>query len=244
MASSRGGPIRYRPVASGCGRVRKLRRRWLRAAGAVLVLLILIFPVTVTLLFSVVPPPVTPLMVIRLFEGNGLEKRWRSLQRISPYAVQAVIASEDNRFCRHRGFDLSAIRQVLQDYEAGKQPRGASTISMQVAKNVFLWPARSPIRKALEAYLTLLIEGLWSKQRIIEVYLNVAEWGHGIYGIEAAAQRHFGKSATSLSRREASLLAVVLPNPRQWSPQSAFVQRRAGIIRRRMHQIEPLFDCL
>jgi monofunctional biosynthetic peptidoglycan transglycosylase len=228
MASSRGGLIRRR----------------LRAVVAVLALLIVAFPVMLTLLYSVIAPPVTPLMVIRLFEGNGIEKRWRSLDRISPHAAQAVIASEDNRFCRHHGFDLLAVKQVLDEYAAGKRLRGASTISMQVAKNVFLWPARSRVRKVLEAYLTLLVEALWTKQRIMEVYLNVAELGRGIYGFEAAAQHHFGKSANSLSRREASLLAVVLPNPRQWSLQSAFAQHRAGVIRRRMRQIEPLFDCL
>jgi monofunctional biosynthetic peptidoglycan transglycosylase len=203
-----------------------------------------VFPVVLTLLFSVIAPPITPLMVIRLFEGNGLDKRWRSLERISPVAAQAVIASEDNQFCRHGGFDLHAIKQVLEDYGANGRLRGASTISMQVAKNVFLWPARSLLRKLLEAYLTLLIEALWSKQRILEVYLNVAEWGRGIYGIEAAAQYHFGKTALSLTQREASLLAVMLPNPQQWSPHSTFVKRRAGIIRRRMRQIEPLYDCL
>lgn len=226
------------------GQARKPCRRWLRVTAAVLALLIVVFPVMLTLLFSVIAPPVTPLMVIRLFEGNGLEKQWCSLERISPYAAQAVVASEDNRFCRHGGFDLSAIKQVLEEYGTNKRLRGASTISMQVAKNVFLWPARSPVRKLLEAYLTLFIEALWSKQRIMEIYLNVAEWGRGIYGIEAAAQHHFGKSAISLTRREASLLAVMLPNPRQWSPQSTFVQHRAGIIRARMRQIGPLFDCL
>jgi monofunctional biosynthetic peptidoglycan transglycosylase len=224
--------------------MRKPRRRLLRAVAAVLVLLLVVFPVILILLFKMIAPPLTPLMVIRLFEGNGLEMRWRALKRISPYAAQAVIASEDNRFCRHGGFDLRAIKQVLDEYGTSKRLRGASTISMQVAKNVFLWPDRSLVRKVLEAYLTLLIEVLWDKQRIMEVYLNVAEWGHGIYGIEAAARYHFGKSAISLSRREASLLAVILPNPQQWSLQSAFVQRRADIIGRRMRQIQALFDCL
>nr|MBS0021603.1 monofunctional biosynthetic peptidoglycan transglycosylase [Gammaproteobacteria bacterium] len=244
MASFRSGQSGRRTVAKALGRGRTPRRRWLRAAAVALLLLVVVFPVMLTLLFSVIAPPVTPLMVIRLFEGDGLEKRWRSLERISPHAAQAVIAAEDNLFCRHAGFDLSAIRQVLDEYGTSKRLRGASTISMQVAKNVFLWPARSPVRKALEAYLTLLIEALWSKHRIMEVYLNVAEWGRGIYGIEAAAQHHFGKSAISLTRGDASLLAVILPNPRQWSPQSTFVQRRARIIRGRMGQIEPLFDCL
>lgn len=219
-------------------------RRWLRVATVVLVLLMVVLPVVLILLFSVVAPPITPLMVIRLSEGNGLEKRWRSLEQISPYAAHAVIASEDNRFCRHGGFDLHAIKQVLEEYASGERPRGASTISMQVAKNVFLWPARSPVRKGLEAYLTVLIELLWSKQRIMEVYLNVAEWGRGIYGIEAAAQHHFSKSAISLSRQEAALLSVLLPNPRQWSARSDFVQRRAAIIRHRMGQIRPLLHCL
>ena len=238
------GGMGRRSIAFARPRARRRRWFWLRALVLMLTLVMVVFPVLLTLLFSVVPPPITPLMVIRLLSGSGLDKRWRSLEEISPAAAQAVVASEDNRFCQHAGFDIRAIRQVLADYAAGEALRGASTISMQVAKNVFLWPARSALRKVLEAYLTLLIEGLWSKRRIIEVYLNVAEWGRGIYGIEAAAQHHFGKPASALNRREASLLAVVLPNPRQWSVKSAFVQHRAGIIVRRMRQIEPLLDCL
>ena len=219
------------------------RRRFNQIIIGFLGLLILV-PIALIALYTMVPPPITPLMIIRLIEGYGLHKDWTPLKNVSPAAYHAVIASEDNRFCQHSGFDWQAIEQVLNDYHAGKRLRGASTISMQVAKNVFLWPHRSYFRKALETYLTLFIESLWSKKRILEVYLNVVELGPGLYGIEAAAQRYFRKPASALTPNEAAQLAVVLPNPLHWSPHSADVKRRAYTIRKRMGQITSLYSCV
>ena len=159
---------------------------------------------------------------------------------------RAVVAAEDNRFCEHFGFDLQAIETAIEDYMEGERLRGASTISMQTAKNLFLWPGRSLLRKGLEAYLTAMIEVLWSKRRIIEVYLNVAEWSGGVYGIESAAQRSFGKSAKQLTRWEASLLASVLPNPRARSAvrPDAALRAKARKVSQRIGQLGPLLDCL
>ena len=206
--------------------------------------LVVLVPLALGALYTIVPPPITPLMIIRLFDGYGLQKDWTPLEAMSPAAYRAVIASEDNRFCKHSGIDWKALEQVLEDHYAGEKLRGASTISMQVAKNVFLWPDRSYLRKALETFFTLFIETLWSKQRILEVYMNVVEFGPGIYGIEAAAQRYFRKSALELTSNEAAQLAVVLPNPLHWSPHSVDAKNRAYTIRKRMGQITSLYSCV
>jgi len=178
------------------------------------------------LTYRFINPPLTPLMIIRLFqqaidgEKIMLKKDWVSLDKISPQLQLAVVASEDNRFLEHRGFDFQAIEKA-KDYnekKKGKRMRGASTISQQTAKNVFLWPQRSWIRKGLEAYFTVLIELVWSKKRIMEVYLNVIETGKGIYGAEKSSQIYFNKPAEKLTRGEAALLAAILPNPLKWSP--------------------------
>jgi monofunctional biosynthetic peptidoglycan transglycosylase len=158
---------------------------------------------------------------------------------ISPYAGIAVIASEDQRFAEHWGFDLDSIQDAIEEREGGGRSRGASTISQQVAKNLFLWPGRSWLRKGLEAYFTVLIELLWSKQRILEVYLNVAQFGDRIFGVDAASRRFFGKRASALSAREAALLAAVLPNPvrmRADDP-SPYVRERARWIQRQMQSL-------
>ena len=212
------------------------------AAAAIVVAL----PATLILAYRFVPPPATPLMLIRLVEGEGIDKNWTPLSRISPNAADAVIASEDNRFCVHRGFDIEAIQEAVEEYQEGGDLRGASTISMQTAKNLFLWPGRSWLRKGAEAYLTVFLELLLPKQRILELYLNVAEWGNGIYGIEAAAERYFKKPAAKLTRYEASLLAAVLPAPRDWSPNppGSYVAGRASSILRRIGQLGPLLDCV
>lgn len=178
------------------------------------------------LLYRFVNPPVTPLMLIRstqqLFSGETmkLKKDWQPLEKISPNLQLAVVASEDNRFLEHSGFDLEAIKKA-QDYnekKKGKKIRGASTISQQTAKNVFLWPDRTWVRKGLEVYFTFLIETVWGKKRIMEVYLNVIETGKGIYGAEAASRDYFHKPASDLTREQAALIAAVLPNPRKWDP--------------------------
>lgn len=205
----------------------------------------LLAPVALVLLYRELPPPATPLMVIRLFEGEGIKKDWVPLSKISPNVIQAVIALEDNNFCEHSGVDWGSLFEALAGYYRGERLRGASTISMQTAKNLFLWPGRDYLRKGLEAPLTILLETLWDKQRILEVYLNVAEWGPGIYGVEAAARAHFNKPASRLSRYEGALLAAVLPNPRRWSPATptAYIQRRAHSTRTRMGYLAPLLSC-
>jgi len=165
---------------------------------------------------------------------DGLRKDWRPLDRIDADLVHAVVAAEDSRFCSHRGFDVEAIRKAMQANETSSKVRGGSTISQQTAKNVFLWPQRSWVRKGLEAGFTVLIETLWGKPRIMEVYLNVVEWAPGVYGAEAAAQKWFGKSADSLTRTEAARLAAILPAPRRYkaAPPGPYVRRRAARVAR------------
>lgn len=163
------------------------------------------------LLYGVVTP-VSTLMLARWASGQPVERVAVPLDAVSPHVASAIVASEDARFCQHRGVDWDAIRLVIDDEDGPS--RGASTIAMQVSKNLFLWPSRSYIRKALEIPLALAIDSVWGKRRVIENYLNVAEWGDGVFGIEAAARRHFGKSARDLGRAEAGLLAAALPNPK------------------------------
>lgn len=178
--------------------------------------------------YRFINPPMTPLMVIRVVQqATGgqtikLKKSWVSLSKISLNLPLAVVASEDNLFLEHSGFDMEAIEKAM-DYnerKRGKRVRGGSTISQQTAKNVFLWPQRSWLRKGLEAYFTVLIEFVWGKERIMEVYLNVIETGKGIYGAEAASQIYFEKPAEKLTRGEAALIAAILPNPQRWNPSS------------------------
>lgn len=158
-------------------------------------------------------PPVSTLMLARWLQGETVERRYVPLDRISDLLQVAVIVSEDARFCRHSGVDWGALREVIDEADADGPTRGASTIAMQTAKNLFLWPSRSYLRKGVEIPLALLIGVEWSKRRILEVYLNVAEWGDGIFGAEAAARHYFNKSADKLDAREAALLATALPAP-------------------------------
>jgi monofunctional biosynthetic peptidoglycan transglycosylase len=188
------------------------------------------------------PPLATPLMLLRLLDGSGIHKSWQPLEKISPNLIRAAMAAEDAKFCSHDGFDWRAIREDWQRNQRGNQLLGASTISMQTAKNLFLWPDRSWPRKGLEVYFTLLIELAWSKRRIMELYLNEVEWAPGIYGAQAAAQYHFNKPASALSAAEAARLAAVLPNPRRWSASrpSAYIMGRAAIIDARMPEVPAL----
>lgn len=204
-----------------------------------LVLIAFALPVPFVILFRFVPPPITALMVIRSLEGAPLHYRWVPLDRISPSMVRAVIASEDEKFCFDHGFDWQAVDNALRTWRAGGHPKGASTISMQTAKNLFLWPARSILRKAIEAYITVLLEFFWDKHRIVETYLNIIEWGNGIYGAETAAEQLFGKPAAALSPQEAALMAAILPNPREWSAThpTAYIAGRAALIRERMSEV-------
>ena len=205
-------------------------------------LLALVFgPVILLVLYRVVPPPITPLMVIRLFEGEGINKEWTPLEEMQPSLPKLVIAAEDNTFCSHWGFDLEAYQAQLEKSLKGRTSRGASTLSMQLAKNLFLWPGRSYVRKALEIPLTLYVELVLPKHRIMELYLNIVEFGPGIYGAEAAARAHFNTSAEKLSLQQAAQLAAVLPNPRRWSASkpTSYIQSRASLYRQRVDQLGP-----
>ena len=189
--------------------------------------------------YGVLPPAVTPLMLLRLLDGSGIHKSWRPLSDISSNLVLAAMASEDARFCLHDGFDWKAIREDWERNQQGGRILGASTISMQTAKNLFLWPDRSWPRKGLEVYFTLLIEMAWSKRRIMELYLNEVEWAPGVYGAQAASEFHFRKPASALNATEAARLAAVLPNPRRWSAShpSAYILGRSSIINARMSEV-------
>jgi monofunctional biosynthetic peptidoglycan transglycosylase len=217
---------------------RGVGRRILRTL-VLLVLFLLLAPPVIMLAYRLVPPPLTPLMLIRLTQGYGIEKDWTSIRRISPNLQRAVMASEDAKFCLHDGFDWEALEKNVGKLQRGKKSKGASTISMQTAKNLFLWPNRSFIRKGVEAYLTVWLELLVPKERILEIYLNVAEWGKGIYGAEAAARYHFGVPAAELSPRQAALLAVTLPDPLHYNPArpGPYVSSRAGVIQGRMYSV-------
>ena len=191
-----------------------------------------------TLIFRFVPIPFTPLMIIRYFEmeDGKIDKDWKSLDEIGKNMPLAVVTAEDQKFAEHFGFDLEAIEKAVKYNEKhkGKKVKGASTISQQTAKNVFLWPGRSWIRKGLEVYFTFVIEICWSKERIIEVYLNVIEMGPGVYGAEAAAQYYFNKSAIDLTKKEAATIAAILPNPIRWSashPTPYIIKKRNWIVR-------------
>ncbi len=193
-------------------------------------LILALLPVGGVLTHTLIPPPLTLLMLREGVAGQGLDYRWRSLDDISPNLIASAIAAEDARFCSHGGFDMKAIEKALADNERGRKVRGGSTISQQTAKNVFLWPGRDWIRKGFEAGYTLMIETVWSKRRIMEVYLNVAEMGPGVYGAEAAARHWFGKSARDLSPREAARIAAILPSPRRYDAGAPgpYVRRRAS----------------
>lgn len=202
-----------------------------------------ILSVASVILFRWVPVPITPLMLIRCVEQKAdgksmtLKHDWESLEQISPKLQLAVVCSEDQNYLKHVGFDFKAIEKAMKSNEAGKRIRGGSTISQQTAKNVFLWPGRSYIRKAFEAYFTLLIELMWSKERIMEVYLNSIEMGDGIYGAEAAAQYWFKKKASGLTKDECAAIAAILPNPRVYkaNPPGAYIAKRKAWIKQQMN---------
>lgn len=196
--------------------------------------------------FKFVPVPFTPLMGIRALEQktDGQEMTcshdWIPLEEISPNLQKAVIASEDATFLTHCGFDFNAMSKAMESNEKGKKLRGGSTISQQTAKNVFLWQGRSYLRKGLEAYFTVLIELIWGKERIMEVYLNSIEMGTGVYGVEAASKHWYGKSAKDVSKREAAGIAAILPNPRKFkaSNSSSYTERRKTRIMKHMRYVK------
>lgn len=193
-------------------------------------------------LYRFVPAPST-LMIGRWLTLRPVERDWMPLEQISPHLVRAVVAAEDQRFCSHSGVDWGELNAVLRDEDGPS--RGASTLTMQTAKNLFLWPGRSYLRKGLELPVALAIDLAWPKRRIIEVYLNIAEWGEGVFGAEAAAQRYFGKPALRLTQAEAARLAGALPNPILRNPgkPGRALQAAAGRVQRRMAQLGTLGDC-
>lgn len=212
-------------------------------------IILLFFSSTIlaVILYRFIPVPVTPLMLIRCVQQvkNGeditLHHEWTSLENMSPYMPVAVMASEDQRFLIHHGIDPEAIKQAQKDNKKRKTPRGASTITMQTAKNVFLWPNSTWVRKGFESYFTVLIELFWSKQRIMEVYLNSIEMGKGIYGVKAVAKHHFNKEPSELTRSECALIAGTLPNPLKRNSQhpTSWLLKRQKAIERQMRNIEP-----
>lgn len=207
----------------------------------------MLLPSLLVLAFRFVPVPATPLMAVRAAQGYGWQHDWVPLERMSPALARAVVASEDNLFCEERlGFDEAALLGQVAAWWRGARPRGASTITMQVAKNVFLWPGRDIVRKLAEAALTPQIALAWPKRRVLEVYLNSVEFGPGIYGAEAASQRFFHRPASQLTPLQAARLAVVLPNPLHWSAAnpSPYLMGRAAAILRRMEALGPRLTCL
>lgn len=240
-------PAALLPASAADQGARSGRRRYLRW-GLYVLAFVLAWPVVMTLVYALVPPPVSNIMLLRALGGAGIDRQWVSLEEISPNLPRAVIASEDARFCEHRGVDWREFQGVIEDaLEKEEGPvRGASTIPMQTAKNLFLWDGRFAVRKLIELPLSMWMDFVWSKHRMIEVYLNIVEWAPGVYGAEAAAQHHFGKSAKNLTKRQAALLAAVLPNPikRNAGKPSRGVRRIADRILIRMRGIEPYLACL
>lgn len=228
---------------------RRPARGWVRAFFRLfcgIVIFVITCSILVVVVLKWVDPPFTSFMIQERVRaalssdgGPPIQHRWIPLSRVSPNVVLAVLAAEDQSFAVHRGFDLKAIRKAIEYNRKGKQLLGASTISQQVAKNLFLWPGRSLTRKGLEACFTVIIELCWDKKRILEVYLNTAEWGDGIYGVETVARITFRKSARELSRDQAALLAAILPNPSIYSARSpsSYILRRKNWILRQMRQL-------
>lgn len=203
--------------------------------------------IAAVVVYKWMPVYITPLMITRSIENDDeMQHKWVSIEEISENMALAVVSSEDNLFMSHSGFDFDQIQKAIEEAEKTGRQRGASTISQQTAKNVFLWNGRSWVRKGLEAYFTVLIELIWGKERIMEVYLNSIEMGPGIYGAEAVAQAHFGKSASKLTRREAALIAATLPNPLKYSSKnpSKYMRKRQRQITRLMGLVEnPHIGC-
>ncbi len=204
--------------------------------------------VGLSVLYRFVPPTFSALMLWRMADNTRIDYRWRPINRISKNLASAVIASEDGRFCQHAGVDWREAEKVWRKFrkDINQRPRGASTIPMQVARNLYLWPSRNYLRKALEIPIALLIDALWSKRRMIEIYLNIVEWGPGIYGAEAASRKYFQRSAQRLSKTQASLLAAALPNPRERNsarPTSKH-RRLATSIKRRLNTFKRRTPCI
>jgi len=214
-------------------------RGWVWRAAMTLFLLLVPAPILLLLVFRFLPVPGTPEMLLSLLQGKGAAYRWSD--DISPRLERAVIGAEDQNFCTHHGFDFDAIHKAMADHKRHprKPMRGASTISQQTARTLFLAPARSWIRKGLEAWLTVLMEQLWPKKRILDAYLNLVDWGDGIFGAQAASRAYFGTDAGSLTGDEAARLAAILPNPHKWKAAhpGRYVARRSGMLRGRERMV-------
>ncbi len=204
-----------------------------------LILLAVVVPAGLILLFRFVPVPGSPQMLLSLLSGHGAEYHWVAPDRLPPALARAVLAAEDQRFCQHNGFDWTSIDKALKDNKRGKRLRGASTISQQAARSLFLTPARNWLRKGAEAWLTVLLEALWPKHRIMTAYLNLVDWGHGNFGAEAAARAYFQKPAARLSTTESARLAAILPDPHDWSAArpGPYVARRTAILTNRISMV-------
>ncbi|MEO1406754.1 MAG: monofunctional biosynthetic peptidoglycan transglycosylase [Pseudomonadota bacterium] len=212
---------------------------WIRRIfRAILIAFLLVHAYALVLRF--VPAVGSILMVQRHIAGETVHRDWKPLHKFSPHLVRAVIAAEDSRFCQHNGIDLEAIDKALDERAKGRSARGASTITQQTAKNIFLWNGGGYARKGAEAWFATLIDFAWGKRRVMEAYLNIAEWGDGIFGAEAAAQKRFGKRASELTMREAALLAAVLPSPNKWrvDPPGPYVRQRTGTLQARMRVVQ------
>ena len=223
------------------------KRRAIRygAAGAAVLLLV---PVILSAAYALVDPPVTTLMLWRSAQGQERRWEWRSLKDMSPHMVAAVVSAEDGQFCHHHGVDWGQVRKVIETvrHDPEKPVRGASTITMQAARTLFLWPSRSVVRKAFEVPLALWLDLVLSKRRLLEIYLNVVEWAPGVYGAGAASRFHFGRDVRRLSRTQAALLAATLPAPFKRRPgkPTTKLTRLAGVYTKRMETISPYLDCV
>jgi monofunctional biosynthetic peptidoglycan transglycosylase len=224
-----------------------MRRSGLVRFSIRVALVLLLAPPLAILVLRFVPPPMTPLMLARWIEGDRPVRQWTPLHGIAPSLPRLVVAGEDNGFCIQRfGIDTTALQAQVDARLEGEEGRGASTITMQLARNLFLPPSRTMLRKAAELWLTPQLALLWPKRRVIEVYLNVVEFGPGLYGAEAASRAYFHKSAAHLTDDEAARLASILPAPRNWSADhpGPYVRERARLLQRRVTQLGSLLDCL
>ncbi|MCX2724932.1 monofunctional biosynthetic peptidoglycan transglycosylase [Roseibium salinum] len=226
--------------AGGRGFWRVARKRFLQ-----LLLVLILLPPVLTVIYSVVPP-ISTLMIGRYVQFLWVDRQWVPLEEISPSLIRSVITSEDSGFCQNNGVEWDVLHEQVEALSEGERPRGASTITMQTAKNLFLWGERSYIRKVLELPLAMMLDAILTKRRILEIYLNIAEWGEGIFGAEAAAQAWFGKPAKDLSQVEAARLATALPNPRgrNSAKPSSGHRRLAATNLARVKVAGPIFDCV
>jgi len=236
-----------KPTAAPARRVRRAGLAWRLVRRLVsAIAIVILMPVVLVPVYSTVNPPITTVMIAKRIAGASIIKVWRPIETISPHLVRAVIVAEDARFCAHSGIDWQQVEEVLLDTEDGGPLRGASTITMQTVKNLFLWPGRSWLRKGLEVPLALYADAVLSKRRIMEIYLNIAEWDKGVYGAQAAAQHYFGVSAARLSAAQAARMAATLPAPwlRDPARPSRTLGRLATVHARRAAAAGPYVACV